>query len=176
MATNAVPVSKSGIQKLIDFAKKWGVRIIIIGLIGLVVTMLIDSFGVGDFSYKKTVDLTFSDLKDSKLCGIKPGKRKYSFPREMRLEQEIRQGKRPIESHPNYHFIEDPKNGSVSRYNMADHIRLDGTIPGEILEVGATGCVIVTQLYPKDFKERAVIHGSTPSSPPASVALLVQFE
>lgn len=129
-----------------------------------------------DLNYKKTLDLTFTDLKDMQLCGIKPGKRKYSFPREQLLNQEILNRRLAIKDHPNWHFIKNSVDGSVSQYNMADHVRINGAISGEAFEVAETGCVTVTHLHPKEFKEQAVVLGNTPNSPPHTVALLIQFE
>lgn len=125
-------------------------------------------------TYKKTLDLNFSNLEETTLCGIKPGMRKYSFPQEVLLNQALVDRRLAIKDHPNYHIIEF--DGQISRYNMADHVRVNGTVPGERFEVAADGCVKVTHNHPKEFRKRAVILGNEPGSLPATVALLIQFE
>lgn len=135
------------------------------------------SYYTGEIGYKKTFTLVTSDLKCQELKGVKPGKRKFSFPREVAIEDAIRMGKIRNEDNPQWRYV---KIGSgdqqPTRKDIADHLRVNDTIPGEYLEVPDNGAVTVCHAYPDWIRDKGIILGTTPDSTPTPIWIRITFE
>lgn len=136
MATSSDP-STSGLGKLIPSLKKWGPRIIILGIVGAIITALVtgtnDSGSFGLFTakeriaavgqnlfYERTIEIEASSFRSKEQCGILAGKRTFELP------------------NLTYVFLEG------DRYDLTSMIRVNGRFPKESFVVGNDGCVQIS--------------------------------
>ena len=84
-----------------------------------------------DITYSKTLDVEVRRLEDSRLCGVKTGKRIFQVPHTVVVK------------------IDGERNDITSA------LRVNGTHPGEPLVVDSDGCVTVSFAVNGDFKKNA---------------------
>lgn len=127
--------------------------------------------------YKKTFTLVASDLKCQELKGVKPGKRKFSFPREVAFEQAVLSGRIKSEDNPQWRYVKiGPGDQRPTRKDIADHLRVNDTVPGEYLDVPEDGVVTICHAYPQWVRDKGIILGTTPGSDPTPIWIRIMFE
>lgn len=91
-----------------------------------------------DWNYKKTFDLELASFKDTEVCGLKPGTRKFTIPSSDRDRT----------------WVEVPGEAPV---DLSSALRLNGTWPEESFEVtDKDGCVTVTFALNPAYKQKAI--------------------
>lgn len=83
---------------------------------------------VDDFFYSKTLDVEITDSQNSKVCGVRPGKRKFRVPYEVNV------------------WVDGYKTDITSA------LRVNGTYPGEPFVVDGSECVTISFAVGEDFK------------------------
>ncbi len=163
----AAPTSKKG----------WLITLAVLLAIGGWVWSSID-----DWRYERTLPLTIRDMSDQRLCGIRPGSWRFSFPGEQRRENDARIGR----SQAVGIFVRS-QNGVVNRYSVVSNLMVNDTFSGkEEVTVGSDGCVKVAFFSPAEFKETAVVLGGdiinnekpvafAPDAPAQPYTTLVRF-
>lgn len=153
--------------------KKWLWWIGILALVGGLGYL----YYTGELGYKKTFTLVASDLKCQELKGVKPGKRKFSLPREVAFEQAVLSGRIKSEDNPQWRYVKiGPGDQRPTRKDIADHLRVNDTVPGESLDVPEDGVVTICHAYPEWVRDKGIILGTTPGSDPTPIWIRIMFE
>jgi len=87
-----------------------------------------------DIGYRKTVVFVKSDLKDTKICDIHPGTRKFRTQENQAVK------------------VIFTKDGMPYNYDVTSFLLVNDTIQGERFEVGTDGCVILSFSFPQDVR------------------------
>lgn len=150
--------SANNIVKLVTFLKKWGVRLLIIGLAGFLLTGLIESFIGGtekgkvtktgwldNLNYDHSEPFTFTakafteEGERVKLKGVKPGKWKFTFPDQWTLEVGNNQKYRPQAG-----FCILSAKGNPMPMFFSSSVMVNGKLAGkEAVEIGPDGYVTI---------------------------------
>lgn len=94
-----------------------------------------------DVNHRKTLELEIDTLKPHKLCGVHPGKRKFTIPvgREISV------------------FIPDKETGINNKTDITSTVRVNGFFPGEEFEVDSNGCVDVSFSVNEGFQKNSFV-------------------
>ncbi|MFZ2187070.1 MAG: hypothetical protein WAV46_00340 [Candidatus Moraniibacteriota bacterium] len=102
---------------------KWQSKVIWLLTLGvlLFISSRVFNFDSNDlFSKKKTLELEVSTLEPHKLCGVRPGERKFTIP------------------HQSFILMYG------DNYEVTSYIRVNGSLPNESFTVESNGCVQVS--------------------------------
>ncbi len=87
---------------------------------------------LNDLTYSKTLEIEVGTLQPHKLCGVRPGNRKFSVPNKQ-------------------YVLMDGDN-----YEVTSYIRVNGTLPNESFAVDKAGCVQVSFAFNSGTLGRAI--------------------
>lgn len=150
---------------------KWTWALITLAVVGWCWYSIDQEVGFpGTWLVGKTHTISMTNLRSQQLCGVRPGMRRITV---VNADQVMRVNGELVPIHA-YFIKKDSDDLDPVRYNLAEYVRFNGTVPGEKTRVADNECLTVSAFdhLKEEVKEKTIILGKTASSEPEMAILM----